>query len=168
MIKYLTYLLVTSLLIGYITVAQETNQVVAKITASANVVGNVDLVVMKDLEFEVGSLSTADIIVDPQSDSHSGHIKIVGSPNSLVRITNEKQSILQHENGQSQLYFTYNVSGNIDNVQQKSVLLTQNNEVRLSDGGLYYLWVGGWLSGLENIMPGNYTMELKIDVEYIL
>lgn len=166
--RYLTYLLTISLLIGYIAYAQEKNQVVAKITASANVVGNVDLVVLKDLEFEVGSLSTTNIIVDPQSDSHSGQIKIIGSPNSLVRITNEKQSILQHESGLSQLYFTYNVSGNIDNVQQKSVLLTKNNEVRLSDGGLYYLWVGGWISGLENIIPGNYTMELKIDVEYIL
>ncbi|MCX6120383.1 MAG: hypothetical protein NTX44_02035 [Ignavibacteriales bacterium] len=162
------YVLAISLLIGYIADAQTTTQVVTKITASANVVGNVDLIVMKDLEFEVGNLSPTDLIVDPQRDSHSGQIKIVGSPNSLVRITNEKQSILQHENGKSQLYFTYNVSGSTDNVQQKSVILTQKNEVKLSDGGLYYLWVGGQLSGLENIIPGNYTMELKIDVEYIL
>jgi hypothetical protein len=167
MIKYLTYLLAISLLIGYIADAQNTGQVVAKITASANVVGNVDLIVMKDLEFEVGTLSPTDLIVDPQSDSHSGQIKIVGYPNSLVRITNEKQSILRHENGQSQLFFTYNVSGSTDNIQKESILLTQN-EVKLNDGGVYYLWVGGQLSGLEDIMPGNYTMELKIDVEYIL
>jgi hypothetical protein len=123
---------------------------------------------MKDLEFEVSSLTPTDLIVDPQKDSHSGQIKIVGYPKSLVRVTNEKQSILQHESGQSQLYFTYNLSGSTDNVQRKSILLTQNNEIKLSDGGVYYLWVGGQLSDLENIMPGNYTMELKIDVEYIL
>jgi len=168
MIKYLTYLLVISLLIGYIAYAQEKNQVVAKITASANVVGNVDLIVMKDLEFEVSSISSTDLVVDPQKDSHSGQIKIVGFQNSLVRVTNETQSILQDQSGQSQLYFTYNISGSTDNVQQKSILLTQHNEVKLSDEGVYYLWVGGKLSGLENIIPGNYTMELKIEVEYIL
>jgi len=124
--------------------------------------------VMKDLEFEVGNLTSTDLIVDPQKDNHSGQIKIVGSPKSLVRVTNEKQSVLQHESGNSQLYFTYNLSGSTDNVQGKSILLTQTNEVKLSEGGVYYLWVGGQLSGLENIIPGNYTMQLKIDVEYIL
>jgi hypothetical protein len=168
MIKYLTYVLAISLLIGYIADAQTTTQVVTKITASANVVGNVDLIVMKDLEFEVGNLSPTDLIVDPQRDPHSGQIKIVGYPNSLVRVTHAKQAILQHENGKSQLFFTYNVSGCTDNVQQKSILLMQKNEVKLNDGGMYYLWVGGQLSGLENIIPGNYTMELTIDVEYIL
>jgi hypothetical protein len=168
MIKYLTYVLALSLLIGYIADAQTTTQVVAKINASANVVGNVDLIVMKDLEFEVGNLSPTDLIVDPQRDPHSGQIKIVGSPNSLVRVTHAKQSILQHENGQLLLYFIYKVSGSPDNVQQKSILLTQKNEIKLNDEGQYYLWMGGQLSGLENIIPGNYTMELTIDVEYIL
>jgi hypothetical protein len=166
--KNVTYICAFCLFVGTVANAQKMGQAVAKITASANVVGNVDLVVMKDLEFEVSTLSSTDLIVDPQKDSHSGQIKIVGSPKSLVRITNAKQSILQHESGQSQLYFSYNVSGNTDNIQAKSILLIQNNEVKLSDGGVYYLWVGGQLSGLENIMPGNYTMELKIDVEYIL
>jgi hypothetical protein len=166
--RYLTYVFAMSMLIGYIADAQTATQITAKITATANVIGNVDLIVMKDLEFEVSNLSSTDLIVDPQRDAHSGQIKIVGYPNSLVRVTNEKQTILKHENGQSQLYVTYNVSGSTDNVQVKSILLTQNNEVKLSDGGVYYLWVGGQVSGLENIIPGNYTMELKIDVEYIL
>jgi hypothetical protein len=166
--RYLKYIFAMSMLIGYIADAQTKTQIVATITATATVVGNVDLIVMKELEFEVGSLTPTELIVDPQKDSHSGQIKLVGSPKSLVRVTNEKQSILQHESGQSQLFFTYNISGNTDNVQGKSILLTQNNEVMLSDGGVYYLWVGGQLSGLENIIPGNYTMELKIDVEYIL
>jgi hypothetical protein len=42
-----------------------------------------------------------------------------------------------------------------------------NNQIRLSDKGVYYLWVGGRLSGVENIMPGNYDMELTLDLEYI-
>ncbi len=168
MIRHVTYLLAMSMLIGYIADAQTKTQFVATITATANVVGNVDLIVMKDLEFEVGSTSATELTVDPQKDTHSGQIKLVGSPKSLVRVTNERQSILQHESGQSQLFFTYNISGSTDNVQGKSILLTQNNEVKLSEGGVYYLWVGGQLSGLENIIPGNYTMELKIDVEYIL
>jgi hypothetical protein len=157
-----------SMLIGYAAKAQTTSQVVAKITATATVVGNVDLIVLKDLEFDVGSISPTDLIVDPQKNSHAGQIKIVGSPNSTVRVTNEKQAVLQHESGQSQLYFTYNISGSTDNVQGKSILLINNNQVKLSESGIYYLWVGGLLSGLENIMPGNYTMELKIDVEYLL
>ena len=168
MMKYLIYTFAMSMVVGYIAEAQKMNQATTKITATANVIGNVDLIVMKDLEFEVKSLAPTELVVDPQKDSHSGHIKIVGYPKSKLRVTMEKQSILVHENGQSQLYFTYSLSGNTDNVQQKSVLLTQNNEVHLSEGGVYYLWLGGQLSGLENIMPGNYSMEVKIDVEYIL
>ena len=90
MIRYLTHVLAMSMLIGYITGAQTKTQVVATITTTANVVGNVDLIVMKDLEFEIGSLSATELNVDPQSDAHSGEIKIVGNPNSLVRVTNEK------------------------------------------------------------------------------
>jgi len=40
------------------------------------------------------------------------------------------------------LYFTYNLSGSTSEVQRGSVLFTQNNEVRLSDRGVYYLWWG--------------------------
>jgi len=166
--RILPYIFSVCTLFGGMVQAQTTGRMITTITATANVIGNVDLIVMKDLEFEVGSLTPTDLLVDPQKDAHAGHIKIIGSPKSLVRVTNEKQSILQHENGRSQLYFTYSLSGSIDNTQRKSVLLTQNNEVRLSDEGVYYLWLGGQLSGLENIMPGNYSMEVKIDIEYIL
>ena len=169
MIKYLKYVLAMGMLIGYIADAQTATQITAKITSTANVIGNVDLIVLKDLEFVVSSsLSPTELTIDPQNDWHSGQIKLIGFPKSLVRVTSEKQSILLHENGQSQLFFTYNISGSPVNVQGKSILLTKTNEVNLSDRGVYYLWMGGQLSGLENIIPGNYTMELKIDVEYIL
>jgi hypothetical protein len=168
MMRYLIIMIAMCLFLGNVSFAQNATQVMAKITATATVVGNVDLIVLKDLEFEVGSITPTDLIVDPQKDTHAGQIKIVGSPKSLVRVTNEKQSILQHENGQSQLFFTYNISGNTENAQGKSILLMNNNQVKLSEDGMYYLWVGGLLSGLENIIPGNYTMELKIDVEYLL
>jgi hypothetical protein len=164
--KYLPYLFLACLLIGTTVHAQKTDQVITTITATANVIGNVELIVMKDLEFDVSSLTPTELIVDPQKDPHSGQIKIIGSPKSMVRVTNDPQSILRHENGQSELFFTYSLSGSADNVQQKSVLLSQKNVVTLGDDGLFYLWVGGQLSGLENIMPGNYTMEVKIDVEY--
>lgn len=169
MTRVFKYMLVIGFLTGSVAHAQSpgTNKVVATITATANVVGNVDLIVMRDLEFEVGSLSPTELIVNPQSDARCGEIKIVGSPNGQVRVTNEKQSVLQHEGGQSQLYFTYNLSGNTADIQPESVLLTQNNEIRLNDQGVYYLWVGGELSGLEDIMPGNYSMDLTIDVEYV-
>jgi len=170
MIKFFKYLFAISMLVACISDAQslKPNQAVATITASATVEGNVDVIVMKDLEFEITSLSPTELIVDPQKNPFSGEIKIVGNPNSLVRVTNERESILRHENGQLQLYFRYILSGNTSEVQRESVLLTQNNEVRLSDRGAYYLWVGGQLSGLENIIPGNYGMELTIEVEYIL
>lgn len=145
----------------------EQTKAVATVTATANVVGNVDLIVMKDLEFDVSSLAPTDLVLDPQNDPRCGKIKIVGSPNNLVRVTNEKQSVLQHESTQSQLFFTYNISGNTIDDQPESVLLTQSNEVQLSDQGVYYLWVGGLLSGVEDIMPGNYTIQLTLDVEYV-
>jgi len=170
MIKLFNYILVVSVLAGSIAHAQSpgTNRGVATITASATVLGNVDLVVMKDLEFEIASLSATELIVNPQGNPNSGEIKIVGNPNSLVRVTFERESILRHESSQSQLYFTYNLSGGLSAVQSQSILLTQNNQVRLNDQGVYYLWVGGRLSGIENIVPGNYQMDLAIELEYIL
>jgi hypothetical protein len=170
MIRVLGYLLAIGLLTGSVAFAQlgSTNKVVATVTATANVIGNVDLIVMKDLEIEIGSLSPTELIVNPQEDPRCGEIKIIGSPNSLVRVTTEKQSMIRHENGQSRLYFTYNIAGDTLDIQPESVPLTQNNEVRLSGQGVYYMWLGGELSGLEDIMPGDYTMDLTIDVEYVL
>ena len=170
MIRLFKYLLVMSVLTSSLAYPQslKPNQAVATITATANVVGNVDLIVMKDMEFEIASLSPTDLTVDPQSNSNSGEIKVVGSPNSLVRVTYEKESILHHEEGASQLYFTYNLSGGPSVVQSQSILLTQNNQIRLSDQGVYYIWVGGRLSGIENIVPGNYDIELTLALEYIL
>jgi hypothetical protein len=141
--------------------------VVATITASATVVGNVDLITLRDMDFELSSLSPPDLDLNPQSDPRAGEMKIVGTPNSLVRITFERESILRHELGGSQMYFTSNLSGGPDLIQSKSSLLTQDNQVRLSDQGTYYLWVGGRLSGIENISPGNYSMELTIELEYV-
>ena len=164
--RYLPYLFLACILAAPAMYAQKTDQVTTTITTTANVIGNVEIIIMKDLEFDVSSLTPSELVVDPQKDPHSGQIKIIGTPKSMVRVTNDPQSILRHENGQSQLFFTYNLSGGTDNVQQKSILLSQKNVVTLGDDGLFYLWVGGQLSGLENIMPGNYTMEVKIDVEY--
>lgn len=146
----------------------KSNRAVATITAFANVVGNVDLIVMKDMDFKISTLSPADLTVDPQSDPRAGQMKIVGSPNSLVRVTYVREAVLCREGGESQLYFTYNLSGGPADVQRKSILLMQNNQVRLSDKGAYYLWVGGGLSGIENIVPGNYVTVLTIELEYIL
>ena len=145
----------------------KSGQAIATITASATVVGNVDLIIMKDMDFELSSLTPADLAVNPQNDLRAGQMKIIGSPNSLVRVTYERQSILRHEAGGSQLYFAYNLSGGPDLIQRESILLSQNNQIQLSDQGVYYLWVGGRLSGIENIVPGNYYMELSIELEYI-
>ena len=169
MIRCLTYLITISVLVGCTADAQQPNaKAVATITATAVVVGSVDLIVMKDMEFEIASLSATELTVDPQSNPQSGEIKLVGTPNSLVRVTLERQSILHHEGGVSQLFFTYNLSGSSSAVQSQTILLTQNNQIRLSDKGVYYLWVGGRLSGIENIVPGNYNMDLTLDVEYVL
>ena len=169
MMRFLQYLIVIGALAGSIARSQSTGtgRAVATITATATVVGNLDLVVMRDLEFEISSLSPTELIVDPQKDQHSGEIKIVGTPGGLVRLTVETQSVLRHESGQSPLYFTNNLSGSVSEIQRESILLTHQNQVRLNDHGVYFLWVGGRLSGLENVMPGNYDMELTVELEYI-
>lgn len=169
MMRYLTFLIWIGVLVGCTAEAQEQNtKAVATITATAVVAGNVDLIVMKDMEFEIASLSSTELTVDPQNNPQSGEIKILGRPNSQVRVTYEREAILRAEGGSSQLFFTYNLSGGTSIVQSQSNLLTQNNQIRLSDEGVFYLWVGGRLTGIENIVPGNYGMELTLDVEYIL
>jgi hypothetical protein len=167
--KFFKHIFVICVVTGSVVHAQSSSaqHAVATITASATVVGNLDLIVMRDLEFEIASLSPTELIVDPQKNQHAGEIKIIGSRNSLVRLTFETQSVLRHESGQSLLYFTNNLSGSGSEVQRESILLTQNNQIRLNDRGMYYVWVGGRLSGLENVMPGNYDMELTVELEYI-
>jgi hypothetical protein len=144
-----------------------TERAVATITATATIVGNLDLIVLKDLEFEISSLSPTELVLDPQKNPYCGKIEIVGSPNSLVRLTYETQSVLRHEGGQSVLYFANNLSGNASEVQRESVLITHENQIRLNDRGVYYLWVGGRLAGVEGIMPGQYTMEFTIQLDYV-
>jgi hypothetical protein len=169
MIRLFNNIFAISIVTGSVALAQSVSaqHAVATITASATVLGNVDLIVMKDLEFEINSLLSTELNVNPQNNPYSGEIKIVGNPNGLVRVTYERQSILRHESGVSQLYFTYNLSGGPSVVQSESNLLTQNNQIRLSDQGVYYLWVGGRLTGIENIIPGNYDMQLTLELEYI-
>jgi len=169
MTNLLKYILATSFLTVLGAQAQSlgSQKAVARITATATVVGNVDLIVKNDLEFEVSSLSPTELTLNPQTDPRCGEIEIIGSPNSMVRVTSEKESVLRHESGDSRLFFTYNFSGNTDEIQAESALLTQTNRIMLGENGIYYLWVGGQLSGLEDIMPGNYTMVLTIDVEYV-
>ena len=152
-----------------VNVQQAKTKKMATITATATVRGNhADIIVIKHLRFKFANLRQAELAIDPQRDPRSGEIEIVGNSNSLVRLMNSKESILSYEGGRSQVCLTYNLSGNPDEVQTKSVLLTQDNhEIRLSNGGVYYLWVGGKLSGLQNIMPGEYSPELAIELDYI-
>lgn len=169
MIKLFKYIVAFSVLAGFTAHAQSSSatRAVAMINASATVVGNLDLVVVRDLVFEISSLSPSNLVVDPQKNPDAGEIQIVGSPNSLVRLTFETQSILRHESGQSILYFTNNLSGNSSETQGQSVLITHDNQVRLNDQGIYYLWVGGRLTGVEDIMPGQYNMDFTMQLDYI-
>ncbi len=140
---------------------------VATITASATVEGNLDLIVLKDLEFEVGSLAPANLMLDPQTNPSCGEIKIVGTPNSLIHLSYETQSSLRHENSQSMRYFTNNLSGNPSDLQQESVLIRHENQIRLNQNGVYYLWVGGRLTGVENVVPGQYVMDFSLQLDYV-
>ncbi|MBN2189141.1 MAG: hypothetical protein JW699_06785, partial [Chitinispirillaceae bacterium] len=103
----------------------------ATITATANIVGSIELIVIKDIDFEVGHLSPADFSIDPQRDSLAGHMKITGAPNSLVRVTYELETVLSHEGGGSKLRFAYTISGGRSKTQKESTLLVQDNQVRL-------------------------------------
>jgi hypothetical protein len=140
----------------------------ATVTATANVVGSVELIVIKNMDFEVSHLSPVDFSIDPQRDSLAGHMKIIGASNSFVKVTYEVETVLRHEESASKLRFAYNISGGESKIQKESVLLVQDNQVQLSDKGEYYLWVGGSLSGIKDIMPGSYETELTIELEYIL
>jgi hypothetical protein len=169
MIRRVNYLLAISLIAGFATHAQTTkNKVMATVTARAKIMGNVNLIVMKDMMVEIGEFGQTNLTVDPQNDPRCGEIEIVGSPNSLVRVASEKRSVIQHESGRSRVYFTSHFAGDTLDVQAESNALSQNDEVRLGGDGTFYIWIGGEFSGLEDIIPGNYILDLTIDVEYAL
>lgn len=140
---------------------------VVTINATASVVNNLEMVVVKDLEFQINDLAASELVVDPQRSPDAAEIRILGSPNSLVRLTYETRSVLQHEGGGSQLFFTNNLSGNSSDIQRQSILITRSNQIRLNGQGLYYVWIGGQLTGIENISPGQYNMDLTIQLEYV-
>jgi hypothetical protein len=169
MIRALKNIVVVIMVFGSLAFSQSTKvtRAVVLINATATVVNNLDLVVVKDLDFQINDLSATELTVDPQKDPNAGEIRIVGSPNSLVRLTYETRSILQHESGRSQLFFTNSLSGNSSDVQRQSILITRSNQIRLNDQGVYFVWIGGQLTGIENILPGQYNMDLTMQLDYV-
>ncbi len=168
MTQFFKYMIAISVATCSMAYAQiNNNKVNATLTATANVIGNVDLIIIRDMVVEIVDSTQTELTVDPQSDPRCGEFKIIGSPNSLVRVATDKRSVIRNKTGQSQVYFAGRMAGGTLDIQSQSDLIAPGDEVKLNGEGGFYIWIGGEFTGLEGILSGNYTMALTIAVEYV-
>jgi len=138
----------------------------AKTRVEAEVVEYLEMITLADID--VGTIiPSQDVLrLNPRTDSGAGIIKVQGRPNSKVQVSFSSQIEMVNVATSNTLTVTYQVSGNKDNDQSASDIVTTNPEViELNDTGEYYLWIGCEFS-MANLVSGQYDGDFVIDVDY--
>ncbi len=158
-----TLLLLTLLINSGFAQKQQTE---ATTRVEAVVIEYLEMITLADID--VGTIiPSQDILrLNPRTDSGAGIIKVQGRPNSKVQVSFSSQIEMVNVATSSTLTVTYRVSGNKDNDQSVSDILTTNPEIiKLNDIGEYYLWIGCEFS-MANLVSGQYDGDFVIDVDY--
>lgn len=167
-------LLLFFLLIGFGTLssfAQEvddTRNASFSVRATATVTDNLQMLTIRSLDLINPAIQDNKIVVSPISSSFAGMFKIIGNPGARVRVTFLQTEILKEQNDQiGEVSAQYLVSGSFEDFQFQSALLdVGEGNFRLSDKGLFYIWLGANLD-LAKASPGLYLSEFIIELEYI-
>lgn len=168
------HLLILFLLTGFGTItsiAQEvddTRKATLSVRASATVTDNLQMLTIRGLDLINPEILDNKIVVSPISSSFAGMFRISGNPGARVRVTFLQTEILKEQNDQiGEVSAQYLISGAFDDFQFQSTLLdVGEGNFRLSDKGLFYIWLGANLD-LARATPGLYLSEFIIEMEYI-
>ena len=146
----------------------DTRKATLSVRASATVTDNLQMLTIRSLDLINPLIQDKKIVVSPISSSYAGMFKIIGNPGARVRVTFLQNEILKEQNDQiGEVSAQYFVSGSFEDFQFQSTLLdVGEGNFRLSDKGLFYIWLGANLN-LARATPGLYLSEFIIELEYI-
>ncbi len=168
------HLLILFLLTGFgsiNSIAQEvddTRKATLSVRASATVTDNLQMLTIRHLDLINPEILEKKISVSPITSSFAGMFRISGNPGARVRVTFLQNEILKEQNGEAgEVFANYLISGAFEDFQFQSMLMdVGEGNFRLSDKGLFYIWLGANLD-LAKATPGLYLSEFIIELEYI-
>ncbi|MBC6367531.1 hypothetical protein [Algoriphagus sp. AK58] len=146
----------------------DTRKATLSVRASATVTDNLQMLTIRNLDLISPLIIDNKIVVSPISSGFAGMFKILGNPRARVRVTFLQNEILKEQNeGLGEVSAQYFVSEAFEDTQFQSTLLQVGEaNVRLSDQGVLFLWLGANLD-LDKATPGLYLSEFIIELEYI-
>lgn len=145
----------------------EGNKVSANINVSAEVIQSIELITVNSMQFGNSQPGQREIYVNPINSVNAGYMIAVGTPEAEFRLNYLPERELTQVDGEANLNFIYEISGNDTEDQASSELLEyENRDLQFNDEGRYYIWVGGRVN-LENAAPGNYEGDFTIEIDYI-
>ncbi len=146
----------------------DTRKATLSVRATATVTDNLQMLTIRDLDLISPPIIDNKIIVSPITNSFAGMFKILGNPRGRVRITFLQNELLKEQKeGVGLVAAQYFVSEAFEDTQFQSTLLQVGEaNVRLSDRGELFLWLGANLD-LSLATPGLYLSEFIIELEYI-
>jgi hypothetical protein len=146
----------------------DTRKANLSVRASATVTDNLQMLTIRNLDLISPSVENDRIIVSPTTSSYAGMFKILGNPRGRVRITFLQTEILKEQReGLGEVAAQYFVSEAFEDTQiQSTPLQLGEGNVRLSERGVLFLWLGANLD-LSKARPGLYLSEFILELEYI-
>lgn len=147
--------------------AQNANSISAEINVSANVIQSIELITVNSMTFGDIRSGQEEIYINPINNLNAGFMIAVGTPGAQFRLTYLKQRQLINSNGNGNLTFVYELSGNeIEEQATSDILESDNKSLIFNNEGRYFIWVGGRVD-LRNARPGNYSGDFTIEIDYI-
>jgi hypothetical protein len=147
---------------------RDTRKAELSVRATATVTDNLQMLTIRNLDLINPEVIDKKVNVSPILSSFAGMFRISGNPGARVRITFLQNEVLKEENDQvGEVNAQYLISGAEEDTQFQSALLdVGEGNFRLSENGLFFIWLGANLD-LSKATPGVYLSEFIIEMEYI-
>lgn len=138
------------------------------IEVSADVVENLQLITIRDIQLASPSAQGSLIVVDPNSSTYAGQLKILGSPNRTIRINyTARESLIEQDEGIGVVQAVYSMTTAMEDIQTASLLLPQGTaEVSIGPMGEVFIWLGA-VFDISQATQGNYLSNFVLEFEYI-
>jgi hypothetical protein len=157
------------LLFPYLAEGQKLRKKCAVLPVAANVISfySVEIVPLQHLCFSGGRNLSGDLYISPFTCADAGLMLLKGEPGSVARVRFLPVEELREEGGSGRLFIQFMLSGNFERIQHASRMIDSCEiHIRFKKNGMYYLWIGG-LVDLSGALPGMYTGEFTLEVDYI-
>lgn len=145
--------------------AQSSN---VSIRTTAIVMENLQMITVRDMDLISPPAVENTITVNPITSTYAGLFKILGSPNSKIKVNYTIRETLTEQNeGVGIIQAMYSLSAAPEDNQAASFLLTQGDaEVSIGSMGNVFIWLGAELD-ISQATQGNYVSEFVLEFEYI-